>query len=80
MIYSGWIVAVVKISASQSRGHQFDSQPGRALDIWVTFFPAKVHSAFHPSGVRENEYQHTWTDLKRLPLAPIYASGPLGVN
>ena len=25
-------------------------------------------------------YQHTWTDLKRLPLAPIYASGPLGIN
>ena len=27
------------------------SRPGRGLNIWVTFFPAKVHSAFHPSGV-----------------------------
>ena len=30
---------------------QFDSRPGRGLNIWVTFFPAKVHSAFHPPGV-----------------------------
>ena len=26
-------------------------RPGRGLNIWVTFFPPKVHSAFHPSGV-----------------------------
>ena len=28
-----------------------DPQPGRGLNIWVTFFPTKVHLAFHPSGV-----------------------------
>ena len=40
---------MVKISASQSWGPQFDSRPGWGLNIWVTFFPTKVHSAFHPS-------------------------------
>ena len=50
-ITSGGVGAVVKISASQSWGPQFDSRPGRGLNIWVTFFPAKVHSAFHPYGV-----------------------------
>ena len=47
-IYSRGVGAVVKISASQSWGPQFDSQPGRGLNIWVTFFPAKIHAAFHP--------------------------------
>ena len=42
---------MVKICASQSWGPRFDSRPGRGLNIWVTFFPAKVHSAFHPPGV-----------------------------
>ena len=50
-LYSGGVGAVVKISASQSRGPRFDSRPGQGLNIWVTFFPAKVHSAFHPPGV-----------------------------
>ena len=50
---SGRVGAVVKISASQSWGPRFDSGPGRGLNIWVTFFPAKVHSAFHPPGVGE---------------------------
>ena len=60
---------------------QFNSRPGRGLNIWVTFFPAKVYSAFHPSGVGKMSTSiHGWPDLKRLPLAPIYASGPLGVN
>ena len=44
----GWCSG--KISASQSWGPQFDSRPDRGLNIWVTFFPAKVHSAFHPFG------------------------------
>ena len=79
-IHCGGVGAVVKISASRSWGPRFDSRPGRGLNIWVTFFPAKVHSAFHPPGGRRNEYQHTWTGLKQLPEAPIYASGPLGVN
>ena len=43
--------AVGRISASESRGPRFDPRPGRGLNIWVTLFPAKVHSAFHPSGV-----------------------------
>ena len=43
--------AVVKISASQFWGPRFDPWLGRGLNIWVTFFPAKVHSAFHPFGV-----------------------------
>ena len=42
---------LAKISASQSWGPWFDSRPGRGLIIWVTFYPAKVHSAFHPSAV-----------------------------
>ena len=49
--YSGGVGAVVKISAFQSLGPQFDYRPGRGLNICVTFFPAKVHPAFHPSGV-----------------------------
>ena len=50
-LVSGGVGAVVNISASQSWGPRFDSRPGRGLNIWVTFFPAKVHSAFHPPGV-----------------------------
>ena len=29
----------------------FDLRLGRGLNIWVIFFPTKVHSVFHPSGV-----------------------------
>ena len=50
-VASEGVGAVVKISASQSWGPQFNSRPGRGLNIWVTFFPTKVHSAFHPYGV-----------------------------
>ena len=48
--------------------------------IWVTFFPVKVHSAFHPSGVGKMSTSIHGRALKRLPEAPIYASGPLGLN
>ena len=44
-------VGAVAISASQSWGTQLGPRPGRGLNIWVTFFPAKAHSTFDPSGV-----------------------------
>ena len=48
--YSGGVGAVVKISASKSWGPRFNPQSGRGLNIWGTFFAAKVNSAFHPFG------------------------------
>ena len=68
---------MVRSLPHQSRGTLVDPGPGRGLNIWVIFFLAKVHSAFHSSGVgKMSTDQHTRTALKRLPEASIYASGP----
>ena len=69
------VCAVVKISASQSWGPRFDSRPGRGLNIWVTFFPAKVHSAFHPPGVGKMStsiHGPIWSGCqRRLYMLPV---------
>ena len=63
--------AVIKISW----GPRFDSRPGRGLNIWVTFFPAKVHSAFHPSGVGKMStsiHGPIWSGCqRRLYILPV---------
>ena len=47
--YSGGVGTVVR---SQPPNPEVPSSiPDPGLNIWVTFFPTKVHSAFHPSGV-----------------------------
>ena len=74
-LVSGGVGAVVKISASQSWGPRFDSRPGRGLNIWVTFFPAKVHSAFHPPGVSKMStsiHGPIWSGCqRRLYMLPV---------
>ena len=73
--FSGGVGAVVKISASQSWGPRFDSRPGRGLNIWVTFFLAKVHSAFHPPGVGKMStsiHGPIWSGCqRRLYMLPV---------
>ena len=71
----GGVGAVAKISASQSWGPQFDSRLGRGLNIWVTFFPVKVHSAFHPPGVGKMStsiHGPLWSGCqRRLYMLPV---------
>ena len=47
----GLVQRYSRVSASQPWSPLFDARPGWGLNIWVTLFPAKVHSAFHPSRV-----------------------------
>ena len=74
-LLSGGVGAVVKISASQSWGPRFDSRPGQGLNIWVTFFPAKVHSAFHPPEVGKMStsiHGLIWSSCqRRLYMLPV---------
>ena len=71
--HSGGVGPVVKISASQPWGPQFDSRPGQGLNIWVTFFPAKVHSAFHPPEVGKMSINGPiWSGYqRRLYMLPV---------
>ena len=49
-----------KISAFQPQGPGFKSRLCRVLNICVTFFSAKVDSAFHPYGVGKMSTSFCW--------------------
>ena len=57
------------------------SIPGTAeTEYLATFFPAKVHSAFHPSEVGKMSTSMHGLLRSGCKFAPVYASSPLGVN
>ena len=55
-MYEQWY----KISTFQTQGSGFKSWPRRVLNICVTFFSAKVVSAFHPYGVGKMSTSFCW--------------------